>query len=50
MNNNVGDCLKRWRDVNNIEKLKERIDNNTKENVLKVLDGILKHSKQDLIR
>ncbi len=27
MNNNVGDCFKRWRDVNNIEKLKERMTN-----------------------
>ena len=50
MNNNIGDCFKRWRDVNNIEKLKERMDNKTKENVLKVLDGILKHSKQDFIK
>ena len=50
MNSNVGDCFKRWRDVNNIEKLKERIDNKTKENVLKVLDNLLKHSKQDIIR
>ena len=50
MNSNVGDCFKRWRDVNNIEKLKERIDNKTKENVLKVLDNLLKNSKQDVIR
>jgi hypothetical protein len=50
MNNNIGDCFKRWRDVNNIEKIKERMDNKTKENVLKVLDNLLKHSKQDFIK
>ena len=50
MNNNIGDCFKRWRDVNNIEKIKEKMDNKTKENVLKVLDNILKHSKQDYIK
>ena len=35
MNINVGDSFKRWRDINHIEKLKERMDNTTKENVLK---------------
>ena len=50
MNNNVGDCFKRWRDVNNIEKLKERMSNQQKEAVLKVLDGLLKYSKIDMIR
>jgi serine phosphatase RsbU (regulator of sigma subunit) len=50
MNNNVGDSFKRWRNINNIEKLRERIDNTTKENVLKVLDGLLKHSKHDIIK
>jgi hypothetical protein len=54
MNNNVGDCFKRWRDVNSIERIRERleeqIDHKTKENVLKVLDGLLRHSKQDAIR
>ena len=34
MNNNVGDCLKRWRDVNNIEKLKERIKETEDDNVI----------------
>ncbi len=50
MNNNVGDCFKRWRDVNNIEKLRERMSNQQKEGVLKVLDGLLKYSKLDMIR
>ncbi len=50
MSINVGDSLKRWRDVNNIEKLRERMDNTTKENVLKVLNDLLKHSKKDMIK
>ena len=50
MNHNVSDCLKRWRDVNNIEKLKEKMTDIQKENLLKVLENVLKHSKTDLIR
>ena len=50
MNNNVSDCFKRWRDVNNIEKLRERMSLQQKENVLKVLDNMLRLGKQDMIR
>ena len=47
---NMSDCFKRWRDVNNIEKLRERMSNQQKESVLKVLDSLLKNSKIDMIR
>ena len=50
MNNNVSDCFKRWKDVNNIEKLRERMSLQQKENVLKVLDNMLRLGKQDMIR
>ncbi|EFX60189.1 hypothetical protein DAPPUDRAFT_344845, partial [Daphnia pulex] len=42
---NVGDCFKRWRDVNNIEKLRERMSNQQKEGVLKVLANLLNNGK-----
>ena len=50
MNINVGDSFKKWREINTIEKIKERMDNTTKENVLKVLNDLLRHSKQDMIK
>ncbi len=30
INLNVGDTFKKWRDINTIEKIKERMNNNTK--------------------
>ena len=47
---NVGDCFKRWRDVNNIEKLRERMSNQQKEGVLKVLANLLNNGKTAQIR
>jgi hypothetical protein len=47
---NVGDVLKRWRDVNNIEKIIERLDSNKKEAVLKVLANLLHNGKTAQIR
>ena len=54
LNMNVSDCFKRWRDVNSIERIKERldstIDKTTKEYVIKTLENLLRNSKQDYIR
>ena len=47
---NVGDSFKRWRDVNNIEKLREAMDNQQKASVLKVLDNLLNSGKKGQIR
>ena len=54
LNVNVSDCFKRWKDVNSVERIKERfdttIDKNTKEAVVKTLENLLKNSKQDYLR
>jgi hypothetical protein len=50
MSANMGDCFKRWRDVNNIEKLRERMSNQQKEAVLKVLANLLNNGKVAQIR
>ena len=50
MSSNVGDCFKKWRDTNNIEKIREKLTNQQKETVLMVLNGLLKGSRQDQIR
>jgi hypothetical protein len=50
MSANMGDCFKRWRDVNNIEKLRERMSNQQKESVLKVLANLLNNGKVAQIR
>ena len=47
---NVGDLFRRWRDVNNIEKLRERMSSQQKENVIKVLANLLNNGKSAQIR
>jgi aspartyl/asparaginyl beta-hydroxylase (cupin superfamily) len=37
LQSNLSDCFKRWRDVNNIEKIREKMSNQQKEAVLKML-------------
>ena len=49
MGHNVSDTLKRWRDVNNIEKLRERLTAQQKESVLNVLNNLLHHSRREKI-
>ena len=49
MGHNVSDTFKRWRDVNNIEKLRERLTAQQKETVLNVLNNLLHHSKREKI-
>ena len=50
LSGNMADCLKRWRDLNNIEKLKEKMSNSQKESLLKVLNGLLNTGKTAQIR
>ena len=47
---NVGDCFKRWREVNQIEKLRERMGNNQKEALLKVLNNLLNGGQNAKVR
>ena len=47
---NVGDLFRRWRDVNNIEKLRERMSSQQKEGVIKVLANLLNNGKSGQIR
>ena len=49
MSSNVGDTFKRWRDVNAIEKLRERLTNKEKQSLLNVLNNLLHNSKRDKI-
>eukprot|EP00919_Chromeraceae_sp_WS-2016_P021992 GHVR01052313.1.p2 GENE.GHVR01052313.1~~GHVR01052313.1.p2 ORF type:complete len:154 (+),score=11.05 GHVR01052313.1:51-464(+) len=50
LHSNMGDCFKRWRDINNIEKLRERMSNQQKESVLKVLANFLQNGRTAQIR
>ena len=50
MNHNISDTFKRWRDINNIEKLKEKMTDKEKESTLKVLNSLLHNSKHTMIR
>ena len=49
MGHNVSDTFKRWRDVNNIEKLRERMTAQQKEAVINVLGNLLHHNKREKI-
>ena len=46
----MSDSLKRWRDTNEIEKLREKMSNKEKESVLKILNGLLSTGKTAQIR
>ena len=50
MQGNMGDCFKKWRDLNNIEKLKEKMSNAEKANILKVLENLLNNGKNAQVR
>ena len=50
MNHNVSDTFKRWRDINNIEKLRDRLTSTQKESVIRVLNTVLSQNKRDIIR
>ena len=46
----MSDCFKRWREVNNIEKIRERLNNSQKEQMIKILDQLLHSSRQLQVR
>jgi hypothetical protein len=46
LTSNLSDTYKRWREMNNIEKIRDRLSNSQKEQMLKVLDSLLRSSKQ----
>ena len=50
MNHNISDTFKRWRDINNIEKLRERMTSQQKESVLNVLNSLLNNNKNTIVR
>ena len=49
MGHNVSDTFRRWRDVNNIEKLRERLTAQQKEAVINVLGNLLHHNRREKI-
>ena len=50
LTSNLSDTFKKWREINNVEKIKDRLSDKEKEQVLKVLDQLLHSSKQLQIR
>jgi hypothetical protein len=50
LSSNLSDTYKRWREINNIDKIRERLSNSQKEQMLKVLDQLLHSSKQLQVR
>ncbi len=50
LSSNLSDTYKRWREINNVEKIRERLNNSQKEQMLKVLDQLLHSSKQLQVR
>ena len=50
LTSNMSDTFKRWREINNIEKIRERLSNAQKEQMIKLLDQLLHSSKQLQVR
>ena len=50
LTSNISDTLRRWREINNIDKIRERLSNSQKEQMLKVLDQLLQSSRQHQVR
>ena len=50
MSSNVGDTFRKWRNINSIERLRDKMTENQKKSVLKVLNGLLKNGKSAQIR
>ncbi len=45
MHFNVENMFRRWREINKLEKLRERMDDRKKEMVIKLLMGLLNNGK-----
>ena len=50
LSGNMSDCFKRWRDINSIEKLRERMSNQQRESLLKAHNGSLTTGKTAQVR
>jgi phosphomevalonate kinase len=50
LTSNLSDTFKRWREINAVEKIRNRLSDKEKEQMLKVLDQLLHSSKQLQIR
>ena len=50
MHANVSDSFRKWKEVNNVEKVSEAMDNQQKSSVLKVLENLLHNGKSAQIR
>ncbi len=50
LSSNLSDTYRRWREINSIEKVRERLSNSQKEQMIKILDQLLHSSKQLQIR
>jgi hypothetical protein len=50
LSSNLSDTYRRWREINSIEKVRERLSNTQKEQMIKILDQLLHSSKQLQIR
>jgi hypothetical protein len=50
LNGNLGDTFRRWRELNKIEKLRERMNLQQRGSILKMLENLLHHGKNAQIR
>ena len=50
LSSNLSDTYKRWREINNVEKINEKLTGKQKEQMLKVLNQLLSSSKQHQVR
>ena len=50
LNGNLGDAFRRWRELNRIEKLRERMSLQQRGSILKMLENLLHHGKNAQIR
>jgi len=50
LSGNVSDTFKRWKEINQMEKIKERMNGEQKKNLLKILNGILTTGKTAQVR
>ena len=50
LTSNLSDTFKRWREINAVEKIRNRLSDKEKEQMIKVLDQLLHSSKQLQIR
>ena len=50
LSSNVGETFKRWRDLNNIEKLRQTFDKSKKATLINILENLINNGKNGQIR